>query len=292
MNPDYLKIRKKVYQKKKKGRHPIRIALIGIALCVFLLPFAYVIKGGTVMPDPQQSPSGYGSAPSGEKEDSARPVMAYDPIATGDSSAADSESSSFSSSENRITPEKYFEDALFIGDSRTEGLAVYSHLPHTTFYAKKGLTVENIFTDAFIEEGEQKVTVLEALSQHHFSRIYVMLGINELGWQYSEIFSQQYEKLIEEIRTLQPSADLYIQSILPVSKEKSEEDPYINRERINQYNDLLQELAEKTEAEYVPLDQSLSTEEGYLPEEASVDGVHLNREYCEEWISSLQELLS
>ena len=230
-----------------------------------------------------------------EKEDYSVPMKtcseeSKNPIKAGDSSLDSRNSSPISSEAEKI--EEFFQDALFIGDSRTEGLAIYSNLPDTTFYAKKGLTVENIFTDAFIQEGEEKLTVLQALSRHAFSEIYVMLGINELGWQYETVFIEKYKKLIEGIKECQPLANISIQSILPVTKEKSESDPYINQTRINQYNNLLQELAEKEKIKYIPVGQALCTEDGFLPEEASVDGVHLNQKYCEKWAIALQELVS
>lgn len=298
MNPNYLKIRKQVYRnrKPKKSSIPRNLAIILLCGVLILLPYgikASVIASGTPVDaavSAEESMTTFS-----EKESSSVPMETYseeskNAINVGDSSPNLQNPSLVSSEPEKI--EEFFQDALFIGDSRTEGLAIYSNLPDTAFYAKKGLTVENIFTDAFIQEGEEKLTVLQALSRHAFSEIYVMLGINELGWQYESVFIEKYKKLIEEIKECQPLANLYIQSILPVTKEKSENHPYINQTRINQYNNLLQELAEKEKIKYIPVGQALCTEEGFLPVEASVDGVHLNRKYCEKWIIALQELVS
>lgn len=297
VNPDYLKIRKQIYRKRKPKKFPVLRNLAIILLCVGLILLPYGIKAAVIAngrPVDTTALEENSSTVFSEQENYSVPMKTYseeskNPIKARDSSLNSQNSNPISSEAEKA--EEFFQGALFIGDSRTEGLSIYSNLPDTDFYAKKGLTVENIFTDAFIQEGEKKLTVLQALSRNTFSEIYVMLGINELGWQYENIFIEKYEKLIKEIKERQPLASIFIQSILPVTKEKSESDPYINQTRINQYNNLLQELAEREKVKYIPVGQALCTEEGFLPEEASIDGVHLNREYCEKWIISLQGLV-
>ena len=44
--------------------------------------------------------------------------------------------------------DKYFDDALFIGDSRTEGFVLYSSLSNIKAYCSKGLSISRIYTDA------------------------------------------------------------------------------------------------------------------------------------------------
>lgn len=42
--------------------------------------------------------------------------------------------------------DSYFDDAAFIGDSRTQGLQLYTGLPNATFYATQGLMVDTFFS--------------------------------------------------------------------------------------------------------------------------------------------------
>lgn len=44
--------------------------------------------------------------------------------------------------QSEAVSEEYFDDAVFIGDSRTEGLIMYTDLPNTTAYTDKGLMVD------------------------------------------------------------------------------------------------------------------------------------------------------
>lgn len=80
--------------------------------------------------------------------------------------------------------DSYFDDAVFIGDSRTVGMYEYGGLEETsTFYASTGLTVYKMFDSAIVSVPGQKkkITVEEALSEKQFAKIYLMIGINEMG---------------------------------------------------------------------------------------------------------------
>jgi hypothetical protein len=69
---------------------------------------------------------------------------------------------------------EYFADAVFIGDSRTQGLYEYSNLADVaTFYSKTSLTVYNLFEKPkdFIREGDEKLTLEQALSRHQFKKV-------------------------------------------------------------------------------------------------------------------------
>lgn len=183
----------------------------------------------------------------------------------------------------------YFDDAVFIGDSLTEELILTTSLSNTTVYAYKGLMVDTAFTKAVIRQGEQKVSVMDALAATDFAKVYIMFGINETGWVYSNIFQEKYGAIIDRIREINPDAVIYIQSILPVSQSVSSTHSYITNDRIDEYNGLLRQLAEEKQAYYVDVRQAVMGEDGALPEDAAPDGIHPVRAYCEQWLSYLQE---
>ena len=64
----------------------------------------------------------------------------------------------------------YFDDAVFIGDSRTEGLITNTGLSNTTAYTYKGLMVDTVFTKPVIRRGENRVSVMDALKTTSFSK--------------------------------------------------------------------------------------------------------------------------
>ena len=90
----------------------------------------------------------------------------------------------------------YFSDAVFIGDSRTVGLYEYGGLEEiTTFYASKGLTIYRLFESEIVEAPgqKQKLTVEDALLNTEFRKIYLMVGINEMGTGTVETFTAKYK---------------------------------------------------------------------------------------------------
>ena len=139
----------------------------------------------------------------------------------------------------------YFDDAVFIGDSRTEGFITYNSLNNATSLTYKGLMVDTAFTKPVINVNGKLCSVMDALAETKFSKVYIMLGINETGWAYSNIFIEKYEKIIDRIREINPAATIYIQQILPVSQSVSSTHKYITNKKINEYNSLLQKSAEK-----------------------------------------------
>lgn len=184
---------------------------------------------------------------------------------------------------------EYFSDAVFIGDSRTEGLAINNSLySKTTIYTEKGLRVDKVFSDKVINKDGKKVTIMEALEKTKFSKVYIMLGINETGWKYSSFFVKKYNEIIDEIKKINPQAIIYVQSVLPVSQKVSNEHKYVRNSKINEYNSLIQKMANERKVYYIDVNKAVSDSSGNLPAEAATDGIHLNKTYCTKWLEYLE----
>lgn len=180
--------------------------------------------------------------------------------------------------------DSYFDDVVFIGDSRTEGFGMYSGLKNTTVYSEKGLMVDTIFKDNAVKINGTKVTIIDALKSQSFGKVYIMLGVNELGWPYDDIFIDHYRKVINAVKESQPDAEIFIQSIIHVSKEVDKKPPtYLNNKLINKRNTLIKKMAEEENVNYLDLNQVLTDSSGYLFTDASTDGIHLNQKYCLVW---------
>ena len=183
----------------------------------------------------------------------------------------------------------YFDDAVFIGDSRTEGLYINTGLSNATFFAHQGLMVDEVYTKEVVTVDGKKTTVMDALARTSFSKVYIMLGINETGWIYEDIFIEKYGDIIDGIRAINPDAVIYVQSILPVSQEVSETHSYIKNERISTYNQLLQEMAEEKGVYFVNVAEAVTGSDGSLPADLATDGIHLKKAPCETWLTYLRE---
>lgn len=181
----------------------------------------------------------------------------------------------------------YFDDVAFLGDSRTEGFALYSGLDTGTYFHAVGATVESVFTkDVETEQG--KMPLLDAMAEVDCGKIYVMLGVNELGWSKAETFHDQYAKVIDRLREDHPDAEVVLQSIIPVSARQEAKGSYVNNGRIAVYNEVIQKLAEEKGCPYLDVAEAVVDEDGFLRADWNFDGVHLNVAGCKAWLEYLR----
>lgn len=186
----------------------------------------------------------------------------------------------------------YFSDALFLGDSRTVGLYKYGVWGETaTFYASTGMTIYKLFGAEIVELPEQPdpISVEEALQHQSFGKIYIMMGINEVGSGTAESFAQTYGEVVARLQELQPDAVIYIQSILKVSQARSDKGDYINNEAIQARNDALSQLADGEKVFYLDVNAALCDENGALISDYTFDGVHLKAKYISLWEEFLRD---
>lgn len=186
----------------------------------------------------------------------------------------------------------YFADAVFIGDSRTVGMFEYGGLEETAaFYASTGLTIYKLFDAEIVPvEGEKKkITVEQALSENHFSKIYLMIGINEMGTGTVESFTKKYAEAVNHLLELQPDAILYIQGIMKVTTERSEKGDYINNEGIQARNEALSQLADGKRIFYLDVNPEICDETGGMEASYTFDGVHLKAQYISIWKEFLKK---
>jgi len=149
--------------------------------------------------------------------------------------------------------------------------------------------LNTVFTDLATHIDGQYMPIMEAVRrQPDFGKVYIMLGMNELGWAYQQPYVDGYSKIIDTVREANPEAVIYVQSILPVTAVKSAEDEYINNPRIIEYNERLRAMCEEKDVTYLNVAEALMDDTGALPAEASLDGVHLQKEYCQIWYEYLK----
>lgn len=190
---------------------------------------------------------------------------------------------------NTIENIEFGSNVAFIGDSRTQAFLAYTGLTEVVDYTNIGLMVDTAITKKIVtDKNGEKITILEDLKNNNVNTIYIMLGINELGWVYNSIFIQKYEELIDKIKEVKPECEIILQSIIPVTKTKSDNDKIYNNNKIKEYNKLIKELANKKKIKFIDLVPIITDEKGNLPENASSDGIHLNKEYCLKWLECLK----
>ena len=184
----------------------------------------------------------------------------------------------------------YFQDAAFIGDSRTDGFLIYSGIGCGENLTSNGLSIFKLEEKkAFTIDG-QSYTALEALGRKQYGKVYLSLGVNELGYYDDQGFHDKFAALIDRVRETQPGAVIYLQTLVPVNPELCAENwpSYVNNDKVAVYNEIFKQLAEEKEVVLLDVGAALSTADGILAKENTVDGVHFTRAWYQEWLAYLQ----
>ncbi len=178
---------------------------------------------------------------------------------------------------------KYLEDALFIGDSRTVGLSEYGKAGGAAFFADTGMSVFNIRDKKIKVKDVGTVSLKTLLSEHKYGKIYLMIGINELGYNMDRVM-EEYDSLVSFIRKKQPDAVLFIEANLHVAKKRSDNDKYFNNKRINKLNRRMSKYADNKTSFYIDVNEIFDSKAGNLKAKYTGDGTHVLGKYYKKWV--------
>ena len=173
-------------------------------------------------------------------------------------------------------------DALFIGDSRTVGLMEYAGIDGADYFCAVGMSVYNIHEKPVSVPNVGKVTLTELLNSKKYGKIYIMLGINEVGYKFSSTV-EKYSELIEFVKGKQSDAVIFIQANLHVTKSRSDSDKVVNNTAINVLNAELAKLADGKSKFYLDANILFDDKTGGLSSDKSKDGTHLYAKCYSEW---------
>lgn len=178
----------------------------------------------------------------------------------------------------------YFDDALFIGDSRTEGLMAYGTLKNATYFADTGINAEQALTKVAKQPGGMNLETL--LRSRTFGKVYILFGINEISSP-PEGIAANCRRIAELVFSIQPDAIVYIQGNPHVTPSRNASDSRFNNTRINALNQQLAALANNSNMFYIDVNEIFDDETGCLHQEYSSDGIHLKARYYADWCNWL-----
>lgn len=285
---------------KKRGKGPgvtlpLLVAAAVVCVCLLLIPSAG--KSAPLAADvtPNTVPTASPSAPVVESAPQSTPTSTPEPEATPTPEAGNTQTTAFSFTQpvpqSDPVDMDYFSDALFIGDSRTDGLQIYSGIKGATFYCYKGLNIFDVSKRQVVEMNGGKYTVVEALQRGpQYKKIYISLGINELGYPGTDSFYKAFKSFLEEVKAAQPDAIIYLQNLVPVNPEicaQKNQPSYVNNDRVADFNSVFPKLAVECQVALVDVKSALSDANGILPAEATVDGVHYTKAWYQKWLEYL-----
>ena len=193
--------------------------------------------------------------------------------------------------ESPAVDNSYFEDAAFVGDSRTEGFMLYSGIGCGEDLSAVGISIFKLADKKVLTIDGQKYTLLEALALKQYGKVYLCLGVNELGYNNDKGFYDAYCQAIDSIRACQPNAVIYIQGLIPLNENviaATGGSAYLTNEHLRVYNDLMKQVAQEKQVVFLDLYPEFTGPDGQLPADASNDGVHLKKPYCQAWLEYLK----
>ncbi|WP_195283395.1 GDSL-type esterase/lipase family protein [Harryflintia acetispora] len=274
--------------RRPRRNYTVLVAVIAILLAIIIPTGLILLKNGFQKenPLPPEEPE---SLPSSSEESSSEPeeepVFNLSSLYLGVPESAQVEQS-------------YFDDAAFFGDSITNGISVYAFMSNAEVIAATGVNPDSVLTkEAVPVEGEeQRITMIEALRRSDPKKIYIQLGANWVGTNTGidkETFLHHYRDMLRRIRSEHPQSVVYLQSMFPVSRafssnENGKNGNGLTIEIIKDYNESLRQLASEEAVFYLDIYPALADEEGYLPDDATADGMHLTSQYYEHWFHFLR----
>ena len=205
-----------------------------------------------------------------------------DDTTAADTTTADENNSSFDA-------KTFYKTAVFIGDSRTQGFQMHSGITKlgATVYAHQGLALDEISSLAFVNDNGTSKTVYDALKGKNFKSIFVMQGLNELGWPYIDTFISKYTEYIQKLKQLQPDATIYVQSVLEVTKSRSSQGDAFTKKQVDAFNARIKKMCKSEKVKYIDLNTDLCDADGYLKNDYASDGIHLTKSGYEIWLKEL-----
>ena len=187
--------------------------------------------------------------------------------------------------ENGRVDMSYFDDALFIGDSLTQGFQVYtSGISNASYAAYIGAGPRTFIEGTVTNINGETVKPIDEILAANPKKVYILLGTNAMETLTDEAFLEYYGRFLEFLVPQLPEDTVYyIEAIPPVTQAKAADENF-TLERIQGVNEKLALLAYQHGMYYLDLYSALCGEDGYLKAEyAADDGLHLNNEGYSAW---------
>jgi len=192
----------------------------------------------------------------------------------------------------------YFDDVVFIGDSVSKKLDYYDMendcLGNAIFLTSISLGVANCLWGLYNSNevhpmyNGTKMRAPDAVIASGRSKVYIMLGMNDLNTYGVDGTLEKLKELISEIKTGNPAAEIFMQSVTPIYGNKIE----VTNELVNSYNTALSELCRQNKWNYLDVASVLRDDTtGGLPLKYCGDpeamGIHFNSDACQVWVNYL-----
>lgn len=191
--------------------------------------------------------------------------------------------------------QEFFDNAAFIGDSVTLKLRNYNTefgaLGNATFLCQGSYSVAHAVNNTmYLSYQGEDMTPQDALKACGANKVFILLGMNDIGLYEIDETIQNWATLIANIRQVNPDMDIYIQSGTPIYH--TGETGSLTNARMDEYNVKLKAFAEANNCVYVEIAASMKdSNNGLAKAYCSDDFVHMTNPGCALWVELLSELV-
>ena len=232
--------------------------------------------------DPTQKPTDPATKPTQKPTDPAtKPTQ---PQPTEPTKPA--ETPTFDFPEGRLD-DSWFENTLFIGDSRMLGLSLYARSGNAHYFAAASINFSTVLKKKIADKGNFEEQKLESLlSSHQYDKIVVNIGLNDAGYG-KTWFEKNLGKFMETVRRLQPNAKIILNGIMPVTKSYIKNSKYGGDHwepaTLAKLNEILKSYANGTDVFYIDCNDYFADSNGYLYKDVTGDGCHPTAKHYKTW---------
>lgn len=196
--------------------------------------------------------------------------------------------------ENGSVDMSYFSDAVFVGDSITEGLRIYTYIENSVADVAQFVSAKNLSPKSFIDgiitnfEHLPDQNGIDAIVATNPKKVYITLGTNALVSQTHEQVMYYYDKFLDLLMERLPEDTIiYVCSVTPTTASYAAQRPNFAWDKMYAINNQIAKMCNEKGLYYVNLHEALAGEDGYLPEEDSGDGIHLRDDLYSVWVQYL-----
>lgn len=200
--------------------------------------------------------------------------------------------------ESSRVDKSYFDDAAFVGDSVSLKLNYYNastnELGNAKFFTSGSLGAANALWEVSGESVHPsyqgtKSLVEDCVSLSGAKKVFIMLGMNDIGLYSKEESIENYKELVGNILEKSPDAVIFIQSMTPITAGSNSS---LSNDSIREYNGMLLDMCEEMGWYYLDVASVLYNSDGSLEEaycsDAESMGMHFTNEGCLKWIDYLK----
>ena len=183
----------------------------------------------------------------------------------------------------------WFDNTLFVGDSRMDGLELYCPMSGADYFCEPALTIGSVMTKTL--DGK---TFQQVLSGKTYDKIIVNFGLNEAG--NSELwFKTSTEKFIQTVRAAQPNAKIIFNAIMPVTKGYVTSSKYgssFEPDVLQKRSQIFASYANGLDIFYIDCTSYFADSDGYLYKELTGDGCHPTSKHYKTWFRWMRYALA